>query len=159
MHGDDACTKGDSCALLLSQTSVFFTFWPFGFFPFGGGTPSVFGHHAPCSHHWLSTFFRDSLDGVRINTFQYDRIGLRQTCDEIILAVESGTELKVNGFAFGVEAMKCELQAVGLGFNFERALVRCWAGNVFRLGQIQSPSANVIVGCLSNRGKNEVPLR
>src|SRR5580765_6753369 len=80
----------------------------------GGGTRlSVFGHHAPCGHHWLSTFFRDCLDGVRINTFQYNRIGLRQTSDQIILAVESGTELKVNGFAFGVEAMKCELQAVG----------------------------------------------
>ena len=36
----------------------------------GRGTRlSVFGHHAPCGHHQLSIFFRDCLDGVRINTF------------------------------------------------------------------------------------------
>ena len=52
--------------------------------------------------------------GVRIDPFQYNRIGLRQTCDQIILAIESGAELKVNGLAFGVGAMDCELQAVGL---------------------------------------------
>jgi hypothetical protein len=83
---------------------------------------SVFGHHAPCGHHRLASFFGNCLDGVRINTFQYNHIGLRQTCDQIILAVESGAELKVNGFAFRVGAMECELQAVGLGFNLERTL-------------------------------------
>jgi hypothetical protein len=120
---------------------------------------SVFGHHAPCGHHRLSTFFGNCLDGVRINTFQYNRISLRQTSDHIILAVESGAEFKVNGLAFGVGAMDCELQAVGLGFNLERAVERSWAGNVFRLGQIEFPGANVFVGCLGNRAKDEQQRR
>jgi hypothetical protein len=109
--------------------------------------------------HQLSIFFGNGLDSVRINTFQYNRIGLRQTGDPIILAVKSGAELKVNGLAFGVGAMDCELQAVGLGFNLERALERCWARNVFLLGQMQFPGADVFVGCLGNRIKDEQQRR
>ena len=116
----EAATSAAFAGLTASRIRlVLFTLSPLAFVPFWVACArlSVFGHHAPCGHHRLAIFFGNCLDGVRINTFQNNRIGFRQTSDPIILAVESGAELKVDGFAFGVGAMECELQAVGLGFN------------------------------------------